>query len=180
MINITSWLLAALALVGFGSFVVLFQERFIYFPVRYSTAELEEARTLGVQEIRFRTSQGSQVAFFCPTSETIPQRLWLVFGGNADVALGWLGLVRSVSGSRTAFLLIDYPGYGTCEGQPNPSAPVRQYSCAEIHSRAAGSSGDRHPSRPGGQYRPSQDGTSPGGIGSKPHQVCRGAGSGPQ
>ena len=36
MIDITSWLLAALALVGFGSFVVLFQERFIYFPVRYA------------------------------------------------------------------------------------------------------------------------------------------------
>jgi len=120
MTDITSWLLAALALVGLGSFVVLFQERFIYFPVRYSTAQLGEARALGVKEIRFRTSQGSQVAFFCATSETVPERLWLVFGGNGDVALGWLGLVRSVSGSRTAFLLIDYPGYGTCEGRPNP------------------------------------------------------------
>jgi hypothetical protein len=68
MIDITSWLVAALALVSFGSFVVLFQERFIYFPVRYSTAQLEEARTLGVQEIRFRTSQGSQVAFFSTAS----------------------------------------------------------------------------------------------------------------
>src|SRR5215469_18038736 len=82
MIDITSWLLAALALVGLGSFVVLFQERFIYFPVRYSTAQLGEARALGVKEIRFRTSQGSQVAFFCATSETVPERLWLVFGGN--------------------------------------------------------------------------------------------------
>lgn len=120
MTDITSWLLAALALVGLGSLVVLFQERFIYFPVRYSTAQLEQARTLGAQEIRFRTSQGSQVAFFCQASETVPQRLWLVFGGNGDVALGWLGLVRSASGSRTAFLLIDYPGYGACEGRPNP------------------------------------------------------------
>ena len=120
MIDITSWLLAALALVGLGSFVVVFQERFIYFPVRYSAAQLEEARTLGAQEIRFRTSQGSQVAFFCLASETVPERLWLVFGGNGDLALGWLGLVRSVSGSRNAFLLIDYPGYGTCEGRPNP------------------------------------------------------------
>ena len=122
MADITSWLLAALALAGLGSLVVLFQSRFIYFPVRYSTAELEEARTLGVQEVRFRTSQGSQVAFFWrrEPSETTPQRLWLVFGGNGDVALGWLGLIRPFSGSDTAFLLIDYPGYGTCEGRPTP------------------------------------------------------------
>jgi hypothetical protein len=74
MADITSWLLAALPLVGLGSLVVLFQSRFIYFPVRYSTAQLEEARTLGVQEVRFRTSQGSQVAFFCrcQPSETAP------------------------------------------------------------------------------------------------------------
>jgi hypothetical protein len=82
MTDITSWLLATLALVGLGSLVVLFQDCFIYFPVRYSTAQLEAARTLGVQEIRFRTSQGSQVAFFCSAFETVPQRIWLVFGGN--------------------------------------------------------------------------------------------------
>jgi len=122
MADITSWLLTALALIGLGSLVVLLQSRFVYFPVRYSTAQLEGARTLGVQEIRFRTSQGSQVAFFCwrQPCETVPPRLWLVFGGNGDVALGWLGLVRSFYGSNATFLLIDYPGYGSCEGGPTP------------------------------------------------------------
>ena len=122
MTDITSWLLAALALVGLGSLVVLFQDRFIYFPTRYSTARLEEARTLGVQEVRFRTSQGNQLAFFWrgEASETAPQRLWLVFGGNGDIALGWLGLLRCFSDLGTAFLLIDYPGYGACKGRPNP------------------------------------------------------------
>ena len=45
MIAITSWLCAALLLVCLVSFVVLFQERFIYFPPRYSPAELEQAKT---------------------------------------------------------------------------------------------------------------------------------------
>jgi pimeloyl-ACP methyl ester carboxylesterase len=107
-----------------ASLVVLFQDRFIYFPPRYSPAELEQAKTVGVQEIRFRTSQGNQAAFFWRNEdfETRPQNVWLVFGGNGDVALGWMGLVREFAGPRTGFLLIDYPGYGICEGRPNPQS----------------------------------------------------------
>src|SRR5205823_11593047 len=90
----------------------------------YSPLELEEAKTIGVQELRFRTSQGNQTAFFwrIEKSETAPDHVWLVFGGNGDVALNWIGLVRDFSGPRTGFLLIDYPGYGICEGRPNPQS----------------------------------------------------------
>jgi pimeloyl-ACP methyl ester carboxylesterase len=124
MIAIASLLCAALLLVCLVSLVVLFQDRFIYFPPRYSAAELEQAKTIGVQQIRFRTSQGNQAAFFWRNedSKTSPQNVWLVFGGNGDVALGWMGLVREFPGSRTGFLLIDYPGYGICEGRPNPQS----------------------------------------------------------
>jgi uncharacterized protein len=122
MIQIAGWLFAALLLVGLVSLLVLFQDRLIYFPLRYSTAQLEEARTVGVQEVRFRTSQGSQAAFFWRNedSDTAPQNVWLLFGGNGDVALGWMGLVRAFPGPRAGYLLIDYPGYGSCEGRPNP------------------------------------------------------------
>jgi pimeloyl-ACP methyl ester carboxylesterase len=124
MTEITGWLFAALLLVALGSLVVLFQDRFIYFPLRYSPAELEEAKTIGVQEVRFRTSQGNQAAFFWRSedSETTPQNIWIVFGGNGDVALGWIGLVCDFRGPSTGFLLVDYPGYGICEGRPNPQS----------------------------------------------------------
>jgi uncharacterized protein len=126
------WLFAALLLVGLVSLVVLFQGRFIYFPLRYLAAELEQAKALGVQEVRFRTSQGNQAAFFWQSedSETIPQKIWIVFGGNGDVALGWIGLVRDFSGASTGFLLIDYPGYGICEGRPNPQSILENSECA--------------------------------------------------
>lgn len=118
------WLCAAFLLFGLISLVVLFQDRFIYFPPHYSFAELEEAKTIGVQELRFRTSQGDQTAFFWQNEEskTAPRNLWLVFGGNGDVALSWIGLVRDFNGPRSGFLLIDYPGYGVCEGRPNPES----------------------------------------------------------
>jgi uncharacterized protein len=122
MTDLTSWLFAALLFVGLVSLVLLFQHRLIYFPVRYSTAQLEEARNAGVQEVKFQTRQGNQAAFFFRQEhrETTPENLWLVFGGNGDVALEWLPMVRSFPGPRTGFLLIDYPGYGICEGRPNP------------------------------------------------------------
>jgi hypothetical protein len=123
MIDIAGWLLGGLILLSLVSFLVLFQHRFIYFPVRYSKAQLEEARTIGVQEIRFRTSQGNQTAFFWreKDSETVPQNLWLLFGGNGDVALTWMTLIRAFPDPRSGYLLIDYPGYGVCEGRSNPA-----------------------------------------------------------
>ena len=124
MIEIPSWLLAALFLFALISLLVLLQDRFIYFPPRYSPAELQEAKNLGVQELRFRTSQGDQTAFFWrrKDSETTPQNVWIVFGGNGAAALGWIDLVRDFPNPCTGFLLVDYPGYGICEGKPNPQS----------------------------------------------------------
>src|SRR5260370_27195988 len=131
MTDLTSWLFAGLLLVGLVSLVVLFQDRFIYFPVRYSTAQLEAARSVGVQEVKYQTCQGNQAAFFFlhEHCETTPESLWLVFGGNGDLALEWLGMVRSFPGSRTGFLLIDYPGYGVWDGRLNPRTPQKNLEC---------------------------------------------------
>lgn len=122
MIDIAGWLLGGLILLGLISLLVLFQHRFIYFPLRYSTNQLDEARTAGVREVKFQTTQGSQVAFFWRegNSKTAPQNLWLVFGGNGDVALAWMSLLRAFPNPRSGYLLIDYPGYGICAGSPNP------------------------------------------------------------
>lgn len=122
MIDVAGWLFGAVILLGLAGFVILFQDRFIYFPLRYSTAQLEEARTAGVEEVKFQTSQGNQTAFFWPNenSEKTPQNVWLLFGGNGDVALTWIPLIRAFPNPGSGYLLIDYPGYGICEGRPNP------------------------------------------------------------
>jgi uncharacterized protein len=122
MIQFISWLFAGLLLGVPISFVLLFQDRFIYFPVRYSPTGLQEAKRIGVQKIDFQTSQGAQAAFFWQRepAHTAPQKVWIVFGGNGSIALGWLETVRDFAVPRTGFLLIDYPGYGICEGKPNP------------------------------------------------------------
>jgi alpha/beta superfamily hydrolase len=122
MTDITSWFVALLAGGALIAVLVLFQSRLIYFPLRYSTAQFQKATSIGTQEITFRTSQGNQTAFFCRTedSDAFPKSLWLVFGGNGDLALGWLDLVCAFPSPNTGFLLVDYPGYGICQGKPNP------------------------------------------------------------
>jgi uncharacterized protein len=132
MIDIAGWLLGGLILLGLISLLVLFQHRLIYFPIRYSTNQLEEARTAGLQEVKFRTSQGNQVAFFWRegNSGTVPESLWLVFGGNGDVALAWMTLIRALPNPRNGYLLIDYPGYGICEGNPSPETILETSQCA--------------------------------------------------
>jgi pimeloyl-ACP methyl ester carboxylesterase len=122
MTDITSWSVALLVGGALVAVLLLFQSRFIYFPLRYSAAQLQKAKSIGTEEIRFRTSQGNQTAFFWRTenSATAPQNLWLVFGGNGDLALGWLEFVFAFPSPSTGFLLVDYPGYGICQGKPNP------------------------------------------------------------
>ena len=124
MIEITAWLSVAAMLIGLAFLAVVFQHRFIYFPARYSTAQLKEVRRAFVQEIRFRTSRGNQVAFFWRNghSDIAPKNVWLLFGGNGDLALSWMSLIREFPNSDSGYLLIDYPGYGICQGRPNPCA----------------------------------------------------------
>jgi uncharacterized protein len=115
-------LFAVLLLVGLVSLILVFQGRFIYFPARYSLAQLQAAKRAGVQEVEFRTAQGNQTSFFWRNQDAdrAPQNLWLVFGGNGDLALAWMELIRSFAVAQAGYLLIDYPGYGVCEGKPNP------------------------------------------------------------
>lgn len=95
-----------------------FQQKMIYFPRRYDPSY---ARGLprGTVELNYRTSQGAQTAFYIPPmdgSDKPPGRLWAVFSGNASVALDWLDTVEAARGARAGYLLMDYPGYGKCEG----------------------------------------------------------------
>ena len=101
---------------------ILFQESYIYHPRPYEVADLDRAKALGLKAIRYKTSQGNQTAFLYQTEDTAtpPTTLWIMFSGNGSVALDWFALPWSCKDPKTAFLLVDYPSYGFCEGKPNP------------------------------------------------------------
>ena len=129
--------MAFLGLIGLAVvvIVVLFftQRSLIYFPRRYSSDEMAVARTHLVL-IHYKTPEGKQTAFFLPqrrTSASLPSSLWIIFGGNGSLALDWLDFAGGYPDDGSAFLLMDYPGYGLCEGQPSPGA-IRESSLSAV------------------------------------------------
>lgn len=97
------------------------QDRLIYFPRPYGSLDDLPER---VSRIDFQTSEGNQTCFYLSprdSSSPLPPELWVLFGGNASLALNWLEFAGRYPDSSTGFLLIDYPGYGLCEGKPTPA-----------------------------------------------------------
>jgi len=123
--------IVVLGTVVFGAFAIaglfyLTQNRLIYLPRTY---EVQPGRVLplsaGLERksrlLSFQTSQGKQVAAYI--GDDHPKKVWLMCGGNGALALDWLPTLRTVPvNADIGYLLVDYPGYGWCEGKPNPEA----------------------------------------------------------
>ncbi len=108
---------AALGLLSAG------QSRLIYFPNSYPPDQTAEFLRLGGSRLDFTTSQGQQTAWLqLPLKGAAPERVWIVTAGNGSVALDFARLPVQSNLTRDAFVFIDYPGYGLCQGKPHPKA----------------------------------------------------------
>ncbi len=109
--------------------LIIFQRQYIYFPSQYD--EIFPEQIPGLEKISYKVQNQPQTAFYIPAKTGKPKCLWVMIGGNAALALGWLNLVDQ-NQDDTAFLLVDYPGYGLNEGTPNfegnVQAPQAAYS----------------------------------------------------
>lgn len=98
------------------------QSRLMYFPRSYGRAELWDLDQRHGHRVEYTTSQGNQVAFYLPPRahpKEAPEFLWIVTGGNGSLALDYSGEALKWDG-RFGYLFVDYPGYGLCEGHPDP------------------------------------------------------------
>lgn len=111
-----------LSLAGFALLLFFRQHSMIYHPRHYGPKDAISIPQHG-QELDFRTSQGEQEAFYIPPKNSalgVPKRIWVMFGGNASLALDWRGFLATAPNPDDGFLLVDYPGYGACEGSASP------------------------------------------------------------
>lgn len=96
------------------------QSKLIYFPRPYSGDEARDWQDLsGGKVLDYTTSQGTQRAFLQGELKS-PRNLWVVCAGNGSVALDWSHWFKDRAPKGDAWLLVDYPGYGDCEGKPSP------------------------------------------------------------
>ena len=101
-------------------FIVLIyfkQHSMVYHPRPYGTGYAQALPANG-EEISYTLPFGKQTAFYVPArnSGRLPNRLWVAFCGNGSLALDWTTILAGYPNSNDAFLLVDYPGYGKCQG----------------------------------------------------------------
>ena len=109
-----------------GAFLIVFllialiyfkQHSLVYHPRPYDP---DYARALppNGEEISYLLPFGKQTAFYVPARNNgrLPSRLWIAFCGNGSLALDWTTILAGYPNSNDAFLLVDYPGYGQCQG----------------------------------------------------------------
>jgi len=117
--------LAVLFFVGFfitiSVFLFFYQRKMIYFPRRYE-ASYKMGLPHNTVELKYRTTSGNQVSFYIPPRTDKgekPKTLWVFFGGNGSLALDWLLYLDQFPEKTSGVLLVEYPGYGLCEGHPS-------------------------------------------------------------
>lgn len=112
------------------------QSSLIYHPRPNAKSHAQRLEDVSGQRIRYQTPQGWQTAYYIPpfAGDAATAPLWLCFSGNASLALEWVDFSQQMDG-RFAWLLIDYPGYGECEGQPTPKG-IRESSVAALKQLA--------------------------------------------
>ncbi|HEY1123380.1 MAG TPA: alpha/beta hydrolase [Haloferula sp.] len=109
------------SIVGFLGLLTSCQSKLIYFPRPYGPTDVSDwDQEPGTTVVNYSTTEGKQQAYLLsPTPK--PERLWLVVGGNGTLALDWSDWLRQHGPQQDAWLLIDIPGYGACEGKPRPA-----------------------------------------------------------
>ncbi len=125
-----------LAFLGLVAVIYFKQHSMIYHPRPYD-ASYAQALPANGQEISYTLPFGQQLAFYVPArnNERLPRRLWIAFCGNGSLALDWTTVLAGYPNGDDAFLLVDYPGYGKCQGYAS-IASMRASSDAAVNTLA--------------------------------------------
>src|SRR5438094_1677010 len=121
-ILLTRAVVRALVVIGLGflglvALIYFKQHSMIYHPRPYGPSYTQVLPANG-EEISYTLPFGKQTAFYIPARDNgrLPARLWIAFCGNGSLALDWTTILAGYPNSNDAFLLVDYPGYGQCQG----------------------------------------------------------------
>src|SRR5437879_13899823 len=103
----------------------------VYHPRPYGAGYAQALPTNG-EEIFYTLPFGKQTAFYIPARNMgrLPNRLWVAFCGNGSLALDWTTILAGYPNPNDAFLLLDYPRYGKCQGYASTESTRRSSDAA--------------------------------------------------
>ncbi|HEY3352578.1 MAG TPA: alpha/beta hydrolase [Polyangia bacterium] len=129
--------LRVLALAGAGCaallvlIIVLFENRFIFFPTKYPAGDWERARhaRVPIEDVWLTASDGVRLhAWF--VRGTAPEATILFFHGNAGNVADRLDWLVELAALPADVLALDYRGYGRSAGAPNEAGLYRDAEAA--------------------------------------------------
>ncbi len=129
-------LVAVAAAIAFWTVVLMvFEERFVYFPVRFPAGAYEDARLVpGLQEHIVRTPDGIRLhAWYAPADS--PYAVILYSHGNGGNMSYDIERIRRLQRSGLSVFAFDYRGYGKSEGRPTEAGVVSDAIAAYDHLR---------------------------------------------
>ncbi|MCI0707256.1 MAG: alpha/beta hydrolase [Ignavibacteriae bacterium] len=112
-------LIAAIAAIAFWTILLmLFEEKFIFFPSSYPGGYYDEAGTVpGIEDCSFITEDGVKIHAWFVKSDSAVATL-LMAHGNAGNLSHRLPIIKAMRDSGFNVLMFDYRGYGKSEGSP--------------------------------------------------------------
>jgi pimeloyl-ACP methyl ester carboxylesterase len=98
------------------------ERRLLFHPAKYKDADIAGFLGRGGVRLDFTAGKLKQTAWLIPPAGgATAEKLWVCCGGNAALALRFESLCRGLPFQADAYLLVDYPGYGACDGDPDPA-----------------------------------------------------------
>src|SRR5438094_8474219 len=95
------------------SFLFFRQHAMIYHPRPYDSRSGVKLPANGV-EVNYIMSAGKCSAFYIPSRDVLPKRIWIAFCGNGLLALDWLAnILGNFPVNGGVFLTVDILGCGT-------------------------------------------------------------------
>jgi pimeloyl-ACP methyl ester carboxylesterase len=118
--------LVAIIFLILAAFLFLAQRRLMYFSRKYPAGFIQGQTSQGLVPVKYETSRGTQWVYYRPPAAagpgTMPDSIWVLFGGNGSLALDWLMFLPTGANLRAGLLFVDYPGYGECDGATTRAA----------------------------------------------------------
>ncbi len=107
--------------VSFATWVYFSQHKMIYHPQTYTAGDLAAMPPRTVK-LTYTSEGAEQVSHYVPPRSAsdpaaLPGTLWILYGGNASLALYWSNHVKLAPDDDAGFLLFEYPGYGDSKGR---------------------------------------------------------------
>ena len=117
--------------------IMIFEERFIFFPAVYPDGLYEEQRSLNAEDHMFRTEDGLTLhGWFIKTDA--PLATILMFHGNAGNLSHRGEILRRLRSAGFNIFIPDYRGYGKSEGSPTEEGVYRDGRAAAEYVRSLG------------------------------------------